>query len=160
MRRIEGTAGVKLIECTHPAKNRWRIRWDVQEREDGSASYMEKEFSHKPTDDEIKQTIIGWINAQTDEAILSGFVWNDTPVWLSSENQFNYKAAYDLAVQTAGATLPVKFKFGTDDVPCYHTFQTVEELSDFYIQSIQYVQNLLDECWNKKDAFSLDSYRE
>ena len=160
MRRIEGTAGVKLIECTHPAKNRWRIRWDVQEREDGSASYMEKEFSHKPTDDEIKQTIIGWINAQTDEAILSGFVWNDMPVWLSSENQFNYKAAYDLAVQTAGATLPVKFKFGTDDVPCYHTFQTVEELSDFYIQSIQYVQNLLDECWNKKDAFSLDSYRE
>lgn len=159
MRRIEGTAGVKLIECTHPAKNRWRIRWDVQEREDGSASYMEKEFSHKPTDDEIKQTIIGWINAQTDEAILSGFVWNDMPVWLSSENQFNYKAAYDLAVQTAGATLPVKFKFGTDDVPCYHTFQTVEELSDFYIQSIQYVQNLLDECWNKKDAFSLDSYR-
>lgn len=160
MRRIEGTAGVKLIECTHPAKNRWRIRWDVQEREDGSATYMEKEFKYKPTDEEIKQTIIGWINAQTDEAILSGFVWNDMPVWLSSENQFNYKAAYDLAVQTAGATLPVKFKFGTDDVPCYHTFQTVEELSDFYIQSIQYVQNLLDECWNKKDAFSLDSYQE
>ena len=87
-------------------------------------------------------------------------MWNEMSVWLSTENQFNYKAAYDLAVQTAGATLPVKFKFGTDDVPCYHTFQTVEELSDFYIQSIQYVQNLLDECWNKKDAFSLDSYRE
>lgn len=160
MRRIEGTAGVKLIECTHPAKNRWRIRWDVQEREDGSASYMEKEFSHKPTDDEIKQTIIGWINAQTDEAILSGFVWNDMPVWLSSENQFNYKAAYDLAVQTAGATLPVKFKFGTDDVPCYHTFQTIEELTDFYMKSIQYIQKMLDECWARKDAFNLDSYQE
>ena len=39
------------------------------------------------------------------------------PVWLSSENQFNYKAAYDLAVQTGGATLPVTFKFGTDEVP-------------------------------------------
>ena len=82
------------------------------------------------------------------------------PIWLSSENQFNYKAAYDLAVQTAGATLPVKFKFGTDDVPCYHTFQTVEELTDFYIQSIRYIQEKLDECWTQKDAFSLDSYRE
>ena len=160
MRRIEGTAGVKLLECTHPAKNKWRIRWDVQEREDGSAIYMEKEFAHKPTEDEIKQTIIGWINAQTDEAILSGFKWNDMPIWLSSENQFNYKAAYDLAVQTAGATLPVKFKFGTDEVPCYHTFQTVEELTDFYIQSIRYIQEKLDECWTQKDAFSLDSYRE
>ena len=160
MRRIEGTAGVKLLECTHPAKNKWRIRWDVQEREDGSATYMEKEFARKPTEDEIKQTIIGWINAQTDEAILSGFKWNDMPIWLSSENQFNYKAAYDLAVQTAGATLPVKFKFGTDDVPCYHTFQTVEELTDFYIQSIRYIQEKLDECWTQKDAFSLDSYRE
>ena len=135
MKRIEGTAGVKLIECTHPAKNKWRIRWDVQEREDGSATYMEKEFKHKPTDDEM-------------------------PVWLSSENQFNYKAAYDLAVQTAGATLPVKFKFGTDDVPCYHTFQTIEELTDFYMKSIQYIQKMLDECWDRKDAFNLDSYQE
>ncbi len=160
MKRIEGTTGVKLLECTHPAKNRWRIRWDVQEREDGSATYMEEEFNHKPTDDEIKQTVIGWNNAQTDEAILSGFVWNGMPVWLSRENQFNYKAAHDLAVQTEGATLPVKFKFGTDDVPCYHTFQTVEELTDFYMQSIQYVQNLLDEGWSRKDAFNLDSYRE
>lgn len=160
MRRIEGTAGVKLIECTHPARNKWRIRWDVQEREDGSATYMEEEFTHKPTEDEIKKTVISWINAQTDEAILSGFVWNGMPVWLSNENQFNYKAAHDLAVQTAGATLPVKFKFGTDEVPCYHTFQTVEELSGFYIQSIRYVQNLLDEGWDRKDAFSLDSYRE
>lgn len=160
MKRIEGTAGVKLIECTHPAKNKWRIRWDVQEREDGSATYMEKEFKHKPTDDEIKQTVIGWINAQTDEAILSGFEWNGMPVWLSSENQFNYKAAYDLAVQTAGATLPVKFKFGTDDVPCYHTFQTIEELTDFYMKSIQYIQKMLDECWDRKDAFNLDSYQE
>ena len=78
MRRIEGSAGVKLIECTHPVKNKWRIRWDVQGKEDGSATYMEEEFNHKPTEEEIKQTIIGWINSQTDQAILSGFEWNGT----------------------------------------------------------------------------------
>ena len=65
MRRIEGSAGVKLIECTHPVKNKWRIRWDVQGKEDGSATYMEEEFNHKPTEEEIKQTIIGWINSQS-----------------------------------------------------------------------------------------------
>ena len=159
MRRIEGSAGVKLIECTHPAKNRWHIRWDVQENEDGSATYMEEEFNHRPTEDEIKKTVVDWINAQTDEAILSGFEWNGMRVWLSGENQFNYKAAHDLAHQMPEAALPVKFKFGTDDEPFYHTFQTVEELTDFYVQSIKYIQGKLDIGWDKKDAFSLDSYR-
>ena len=46
MRRVEGSAGVSLMECTNPVKDKWRIRWDVQEKEDGSASYMEEEFSH------------------------------------------------------------------------------------------------------------------
>lgn len=158
MRRIEGSAGVKLIECTHPVKNKWRIRWDVQGKEDGSATYMEEEFNHKPTEEEIKQTIVSWINEQTDQAILADFHWNGMPVWLSSENQFNYKAAYDLAVQTNGATLPVKFKFGTDDVPCYHTFHTVEDLSDFYTQAMQHIQTTLAECWKKKDAFDTNLY--
>lgn len=44
MRRVEGSAGVSLMECTNPVKDKWRIRWDVQEKENGSASYMEEEF--------------------------------------------------------------------------------------------------------------------
>ena len=93
MKRVEGTSGIRLIECVSPARNRWRIRWDVQEREDGSASYMEEGFIGKPGPDTIKSVITGWYNDQTDREILSGFVYEDMPVWLSSENQFNYKAA-------------------------------------------------------------------
>ena len=37
MRRVEGSAGVSLMECTNPVKDKWRIRWDVQEKENGSA---------------------------------------------------------------------------------------------------------------------------
>ena len=117
MRRVEGSAGVSLMECTNPAKDKWRIRWDVQEKEGSSASYMEEEFSHKPTDEEIRTLVMSWYNSQTDAAILSGFVYKDAPVWLSTENQYNYKAAYDLAVQTGGETLPVTFKFGSDEQP-------------------------------------------
>ena len=40
MRRVEGSSGVSLMECTNPVKDKWRIRWDVQEKENGSASYM------------------------------------------------------------------------------------------------------------------------
>ncbi len=159
MRRIEGSAGVKPLECTHPAKDKWRVRWDVQTREDGSATYMEEEFNHRPTEEEIKQTVIGWFNTRTEEHILSGFEWNGMKVWLSTENQFNYKAAYDLAVQTAGATLPVTFKFGTDDAPCYHAFDTMEELTDFYTKAMTHIQSSLAEGWNNKDAFNLETYR-
>lgn len=148
-----------MLECTHPAKDKWRVRWDVQTREDGSATYMEHEFNHRPTEEEIRQTVIGWFNARTEEHILSGFEWNGMKVWLSTENQFNYKAAYDLAVQTAGDTLPVTFKFGTDDVPCYHTFDTVEELTDFYTKAMMHIQSSLVGGWNNKDAFNLETYR-
>lgn len=43
MRRIQGSVGVKPIECVHPVKNKWRIRWAVQEKKDGSANYMEED---------------------------------------------------------------------------------------------------------------------
>lgn len=159
MRRVEGSAGVRLLECTNPAKNKWRVRWDVQEIENGTASYMEEEFNHKPTDEEIRSTVMSWYNGQTDEAILSGFSYGDMPVWLSRENQFNYKSAYDLAVQTGGATLPVTFKFGTDTEPVYHAFDTLEELADFYTKAMRHIQDTLADGWKKKDAFNLDLYR-
>ena len=159
MQRTEGTAGVKLIECVSPARNKWRVRWDVQEHGDGSADYMEAEFGHKPTTDEIKATVIGWYNKQTDNAILSGFEYEGNLVWLSSENQFNYKAAYDLAVQTDGATLPVKFKFGTDEQPVYRVFDDMADLTEFYTSAMRFIQNTLDAGWQRKDTFSLEQYQ-
>ena len=159
MQRIEGTAGVKLIECVSPARNKWRIRWDVQEHDDGSADYMETEFGYKPTLDVIKATVIGWYNKQTDDAILSGFEYEGNLVWLSSENQFNYKAAYDLAVQTDGATLPVKFKFGTDEQPVYRIFDSMADLTEFYTSAMRFIQNTLDAGWQRKDTFRLELYQ-
>ena len=110
MNRVNGAQGVKLLECTNPVKDKWRVRWDVHNNEDGSADYMEAEFNGKPSEDTIKTMVSEWFNDRTNETILSGFVWNGMSVWLSTENQFNYKVAYDLAVQSDGKTLPVTFK--------------------------------------------------
>ena len=159
MRRVTGNKGVLPIECVNPKKDKWRIRWDVQEHEDDSADYMEEEFDHKPTDEETKAIVIVWYNRQIDQAILSGFEYEGNLVWLSSENQFNYKAAYDLAVQTSGATLPVTFKFGTDEQPVYRVFDTLEELTDFYVSAIRYVQETLEAGWKRKNAFDLELYK-
>lgn len=150
---------MKLLECVNPVKNKWRVRWDVQERDDGSVDYMEAELTHKPTDEEITSLVRTWYNEQTDVAILSGFSYENAPVWLSQENQYNYKAAYDLAVQTDGNTLPVTFKFGTDDEPVYRTFDTLDDLADFYTKAVKYIQNVLTDGWRKKDAIDLGKYK-
>lgn len=158
--RVQGDAGVKLQECTNPVKGKWRVRWDVRKHEDGSADYMEYEFGHRPTIDEVKSLIIAWYNAKVDEAILSGFTYENMSVWLSAENQFNYKSAYDLAVQTAGATLPVTFKFGTDEQPQYREFSTLDELTDFYTKAMAHIQSTLADGWQSKDSIDWSAYGE
>ena len=95
-----------------------------------------------------------------DEKILSGFVWKDMPVWLSTENQFNYKAAYDLAVMSQGQSLPVMFKFGTTENPVYYHFSTLEDISDFYVSAMAYINTTLTEGWQKKDAIDWSVYEE
>ena len=92
-------------------------------------------------------------------ALGSGFVWRDIPVWLSIENQFNYKAAYDLAVQTNGQLLPT-FKFGTTESPVYHKFESLEDLRDFYISAISYVTDTLATGWKTKDKIDWTVYED
>lgn len=158
MKRVQGNPDVALIECTNPVKNKWRVRWDVSTDADGVTSYMEEEFNHRPSIDEIKNLVAGWINSQTDARILSGYRYDGKMVWLSTENQFNYKAAYDLAVQTAGATLPVTFKLGDDDNPEYVTFESLEALTAFYTGAMQFVQQTLSDGWKAKDSIDLTLY--
>lgn len=112
-----------------------------------------KDYQRVPSLEELRSDIEGLVNSQTDERILTGYVWRGSRVWLSTENQFNYKAAYDLAVQTNGATLPVTFKLGEDDgVVVYHTFDDLEEFTEFYTGAIAFVNQCLSDGWAEKDA--------
>lgn len=161
MQRVQGNKNVAVIECTSPKRNKWRIRWDFLPDDDNNAnaSYMEHEFPHKPTDDEIRTLVMKFYNDNIDRQIISGFAYEGTPVWLSTENQFNYKSAFDLALQTDGATLPVTFKLGTDTLPAYRTFTTIDELRAFYTAAVAHIQQTLLNGWKQKDAFDLSKYK-
>ena len=117
-------------------------------------------FTRKVSFNQVKAFILEEINKRTDQSILSGFFWKDMPVWLSTENQFNYKAAYDLAVQTNGASLPTVFKFGTTEEPVYYKFDTLEELTDFYTKALTYINEQLAIGWYKKDSIDWSVYKE
>lgn len=134
-----------------------------KDSEDAESGYnWRKDYDHIPTIAEVKADIEALINAHTDATILTGFSWNGKPVYLSSENQFNFKAAYDLAVQTSGATLPVKFKLGEDESgnAVYHTFEDLAEFTDFYTKSIAYVSDCLNEGWEEKDSIDYEKLIE
>ena len=159
-RTVNGSISPKLIE--YIGMGCWRLRWNIKEvtDEEGKVSYeyVEEEFKYEPTIDQIKDTILGWFNSEIDYKILSGFVWKDNLVWLSTENQFNYKADYDLAIQENGANLPTTFKFGTVENPVYYVFSTLEDLKDFYSKSVAYVKQTLQEGWIAKDSFDFNPY--
>lgn len=162
MNRANGYKGIALKECVNPMKNKWRVRW-VQTPTDETGEnvdFWEEEFGHEPTLEEIKFSIIDQINASTDEKIINGLTWKGNPVWLSTEKQFNFKAAHDLAVQTGGTNLPVKFKLGEqeDGTPVYHTFETTEELTSFYTLCLLHIQQCLYEGWKEKDSVDWTQY--
>lgn len=152
MEKIYGTT-IRQDGLMKVGRKRWELFYGFgKDNDDDETGYNYRQvFSYKPSTEEIKDIIISQINKNIDEKILSGLIWKDMPIWLSSENQFNYKAAYDLAIQTNGATLPVTFKFGADDTPIYHTFENLDEFQDFYTTSLAYVQQTLLDGWNEKD---------
>lgn len=123
-------------------------------------TWYEAMIKPKPSYHKLKTFILDTINKDIDNKILSGFVWRNMPIWLSTENQFNYKAAYDLAVQTNGANLPIVFKFGDTNKPIYYEFKTIEDLTDFYIQAVNYINQTLAEGWVKKDSIDWSEYEK
>ena len=159
MEKINGSPDVQLLECTNPVRGYWRIRFDVQKREDGSADYMEHRFYSKPTLEEVKTIITNFINEQTDLKILSGLRYDNQLVWLSAENQANYKAAYDLAVQTQGESLPYKVKLGTEDTPVYKEFSTLQDFKAFYLSVQRHINDTINEGWARKDAIDWSLYQ-
>lgn len=130
-----------------------------EEIESPLAIWQEHKFNHIPTLCEIKNVVNAYYNKLIDETILSGFTWNDMKVWLSNENQLNYKVAYDMAVQTNGSSLPVFFKFeNIDGSVVYHEFKTVDEISDFYFKYVKHIQSTLMNGWKKKDNIKWDAF--
>jgi hypothetical protein len=123
------------------------------------ATWTEAMIYPKPTQSQIKEFIINKINKDTEHKIMSTFRWRDIPVWLSIENQLNYKTTYDLAVQTNGEALPVVFKFGDEDNPQYFKFEDIETFQDFYFKVVEHINNTITAGWSKKDSINWDDYK-
>lgn len=152
----------KFIPITHKY-NKTTINFDYTfiDEIDGKerGTWMSHTFSGLVWPQMIKDFIIEYINKQVTSNIQSKFIWNDKRVWLSLENQMNYKNIYDLAIQTGGQNLPVKVKLGTVENPVYHTFTEVEDIYDFYLKMTKHIEEQLNIGWSKKDSINWEDYK-
>jgi len=157
MRKIQGTEYTPLIEQVNPYHQLWKVRVKLDPNEDGTIEYMEEDFDHIPTENEIKEYVIAHYNAMCNDVIQSGLKFNDETVWLSLENQQNYKMIYDYAMLNDDI-FPIRIKLGEVLNPVYHEFETVEEIKGFYNSIIKHINDTLCEYWVIKDSIDWSNY--
>lgn len=112
--------------------------------------YLPKKQNANLSLDIVKNAILNDINSRVKTAIISGFVWNEKPVWLSEENQLNFSQA----------VVPATLKIGeqADGTPIYETFDTKTTLKAFNDACSLWRQQCLSEGYNEKDAIDWTPY--
>lgn len=146
-------------------RSRTVVCYDQQAEPDGEhATWHELYFYHKrdgkPSLDSIRKAIEADINSRTTERIVGTLSWNQKSVWLSTENQADWKSVFDRALQTNGANLPIKFKIGEDSYgqPIYHTFTSLNSFADFWDTCLRHIHQCLSEGWRMKDDIDWSLY--
>lgn len=109
---------------------------------------------------DVKNAIITGINEETKTNIIEKFYYQGKNIWLSEINQFNYKAAYDLALDTEGDSLPYLIKVGEEDKPEYIKIETIGQFKDFYLSMISHIKTYQQEAWSKKDSIDWSIYEK
>lgn len=148
------------------------ISYGFQEVDEENATWFEIYFYKKQTSQvslaDVKSAIIADIDARTDEKILCGFKYEDNDgiernVWLSAENQRNYSEAQRLADKAGAKNYePATFKIGEDEngKSCYKTFETLNDLNNFYFAVFAYIKEVLAAGWAEKDTIDFGPYEE
>lgn len=120
---------------------------------------------------EIKKAIKDDIDSDTDDKILCGYEWTilhgddegkTVKVWLSKENQNNFKAKHDAAKEYPDlVTFPMKYKVSEDENEnaIYEVFESFEELVRFFVGGLGYIETCYQAGWAIKDSIDFSVYK-
>lgn len=150
MDKIYGTS-IRQDGLQKVGRNRWHLFYGFGKDDDNEMGYnWRTTFDHQPTIDEVKSVITAQISSNAQKAIIEGYKWNDTAVWLSDENQRNYTLAYNLANDGNLEKLPT-VKLGSDEEPVLYNFKDKKELTAFVQGMQQHIQTCLESAWQEKE---------
>lgn len=179
-------------ECYVPIRednSRTIISYEYVAEEDGINAtwyeiYIPKNQKKSVSFNEVCDAIIEDINARVTEKIVTGYTWKVlhgedeglvANVWLSTENQTNYKAKHDTALQYPQLVeFPMQYKIGEQEVQqqgeedertetkkraVYEYFANIQELAQFYLEGVSFIESCYKEGWAKKDSMDFEPYR-
>ena len=131
--------------------------------------YFWKNRTASPSLEQIKAAVLADIDRQTDEKILKACPWTvlhgsaagkQVTLWLSAENQRNYSEGQRMAMGTNGASLPLKVKVSEneDGTAIYDIFETIDEITRFYVAGVSFIVDALKVGWARKDSIDWSPY--
>ena len=145
--------GIKQI-----GRRRWKVFFGFGEDDMGTYVHCHV-FDYRPSLEEVKEMILGQINAIVQERILSGLKYRDKIVWLSAENQRNIALDYAMAKGSDIQTLPT-LKLGTDEDYEMYTFQDVNEFVSFAVQVQTHIEGCIAWGREQKELVNWTNYEE
>lgn len=125
----------------------------------GQCSFSMICYDAKPTVNDIQNDIEEIINDKVSKRIIDNFYWKGAKINLSRENQMNYKASYDLALQSGSKNLPIRIKATKNGKSEYFVFFTLAEFEEFYVAVNRHINNCLEQGWQKKDSIDYSIYQ-
>ena len=141
------------------------IAWDFKpivgedNKETIFAEWVETILQKDASFEEIKDIILNYYNSIIKKEIISGFVWKGHKVWLSEENQINYKSLYDLLKDEGKEKINIVLKFGDDINIEYYKMTSLKEFKTFYIDYLSYIKETIKNGWEIKDKINWDLYK-
>lgn len=132
-------------------RNTYELIYGFGEDEQGGWNWRER-FNHKPTLDEIKETIQKTISAEADERKRTGFSWQGVPVKYDEEAERNLIGLSVKIPRLGAAMFPLTFKLGdnADGSPAFYEFKDAEEFESFTDALLVFTQECYANSWAEK----------
>jgi len=144
---------------TYNAKsNKYIVSWGLKNIGGDNYKWNYEIFNTKPSIDTIKKTITDYINSQTRFCIENKFRWNGMSIYLSIENQIDYKLLFDTTSLLEGSNLPEKVKFKINGESIYYDFETIDDMKDFIIAMNNHIRACLEVGNKAKEEINYDDY--
>lgn len=114
-------------------------------------SCYRKYYDRLPTAEVLTADVEDLVNAWVEDGILTGYVWKGQLVWLSVENQLNYRCAVD-AAELGGLTFPYRVRVVGGDGVGYVELSDAAELRTFWLGVQAHIRKLQEHGWVLKDG--------
>lgn len=134
------------------------VSWGLTKNNNDTYTWKYYITNRKPTPETIKEEINTYINENVKKSIINDFTWNGMKVYLSLENQIDYKLLFDITLLQDGTNLPevIKLKQGKETV--HYSIESVEEFKDFMLSMNRHIRECLKQGRELKESIDYSEY--